>query len=111
MVHTSLFLARITSLVLLAHVKMFPLPLDPDDDSVVFWTIETKYYKAELALHLAAKAGSPSGGQPKQEKESFPFFAPGKDFQGIIVVWKGGGSPGENEISGLKEIEPWYVNA
>ena len=76
---------------------------------MVFWTIETKYYKAELALHLAAVAESPSGGQPKQEEDSYPFVAHGEDFQGVIVVWKGGVSPGEDEISGLTKIEPWYV--
>jgi len=76
---------------------------------VVPWAINTKYYKAELALHLAAVAESPSGGQAKQGEDTCPFVAHGEDLQGVIVVCKGSVSPGEDEMSGLTKIEPWYV--
>ena len=81
------------------------------DGSVVPWTIDTKYYKAELALHLAETAESPSGGQAKHEDDACPFAAHGEDLQGVIVLCKGGVSPGEDEMLGLTKVEPWYVKA
>ena len=70
------------------------------------WPITTKYYRADLALHLAETDEQPAEGV--EEGNMHPLVARGEDLQGLILLCEASVPPDEEPDAQLARLKPWY---
>lgn len=74
--------------------------------NVVHWPITTKYYRADMALHLAETDEQPA--EEVEEGNALPLVAHGEDLQGLILLCEASVHPHEEPDAQLARLKPWY---
>jgi hypothetical protein len=77
-----------------------------DGGEVIMWTLDTKYYTANLAVRVTDMDAPPTVGD-RGGQDSLLLAERGAASQGVILVFLDDLLPGEDTSSNLAKIEPW----